>query len=1225
MRIWRTLRVLAPLLVLLVAALPGYGQVDYATATLKGTVLDAQGAAVPGAVVTIINPATGLTKTQNSSAEGTYQFQLLPVGTYQVEVTAAGFDKAVAKDIALAVGQAVVVDLHLTVGAASTVVEVTTTAPLIATEQVQQANDINQTQVDQLPNVNRTFDTYVQTLPGISDAEAIHASGSQRFIGAFPTNAFTTSGGNGRGGLVTIDGGENDYGSGITRTYHLPVDSIQEFQVNRNGYNAEYGFSYNEAVSIVTKSGTNNYHGLLFGTFRDQATDAAQYFQPVNPVTGGKLFEQDFHAGGNFGGALVKDKLFFFLAYEGYQTSFKTFANFQTGADYVAPTAYQQDFILLNGPATTCGNLIEGPNKGTPECGTGGLTAGQATALATVLTPKLNPIPFANGLIGAPGNAFGIPNQSGFFTNRDTWHDGVVRFDWQPNSTDTFTVRGLIERRDNPGSFGGGSLYSVTANTPPDAATGLFNRDYEIVTSWSHIFSPTVVNAFRFQAVPEYLADLPNLAATGSTRVAFNLLLDGYGVFGPTLGANPNYLSLERRYQFEDSISLTHGAHSFKFGLSYRPARYTITDGLYAHSQIVYAANVFPVNLSIFLPSYFKQAGISEGYTPPPLPPGLPAYYSNIPSTDALQAFDLVLPVQFRTSFGNPTWHDWGHYGGIYAQDSWKITPRLTISPGVRFDVNAEPFPGGGAQAICEPNGFQTAATVGATTCTGASPTGTQFAFQTNPQTPYTFYLSPRLGLAYDLTGDHKTVLRASGGVYTGASELQAVYYSNLYNPNGNYLSQAEVTAGVDPKFFGLVGVSLSNNHLPVLPPTAGDFTTAGLTVGPGQPHGVFIVQGDRPCGAQKSGGIDPFGCGTYRSTYSTQASLSIQRELTSNMSLEVGYDFQRTFHLQDPLEGNFTQAKDPTGQPLVDPFLGPMLVPINPNVETGTIYCSCGDAWYHGMTTTLTRRFADHLQFQANYTYSRSIDDVLDFSSFNSSFYPTLFPKGIGGKGRDRGQSAYNLSHIFTANAVYTTPFQTGHNVLETALADISISPIVSIHSGIPFEVLINPGQGLGGECTTVVTCDGGGATSNGLVQEALNQARPFAAPRNTGVGPWDYRWDMSLRKGVYLNKERGLKLEVSANISNLLNRVNFLGVNGIFPNVTNAGAAQCTALVKTGCLPNGGSLLAGPYVLHGNKATDVAEKKGTQGFLTLGQDPLAFNSADVPRQAQFALRLSF
>jgi hypothetical protein len=280
-----------------------------------------------------------------------------------------------------------------------------------------------------------------------------------------------------------------------------------------------------------------------------------------------------------------------------------------------------------------------------------------------------------------------------------------------------------------------------------------------------------------------------------------------------------------------------------------------------------------------------------------------------------------------------------------------------------------------------------------------------------------------------------------------------------------------------------------------------------------------------------------------------------------------------------------------------------------------------------------LTRRYSNHLQFQVNYTYSRSVDDVLDFSSFNSSFYPTLFPNGtVLGQGKDQGQSAYNLKHILAGNAVYTTPFETGKSLMDTILADISISPIVTVHSGIPFQVLINPGvEGLAGECLTVASCENGGAQSNGLVQEALNQERPFNAPRNTGVGPWDFRWDMSVRKGIYINKERGLRLDVIANVSNILNHTNFLGVNGVFSQAEAASikAGAASVPLTTG---NNVNLITGPYNFHGIKAIDTSEKSGVPLCplpqcvpQSLGADPLAFVSADVPRQAQFVLKLSF
>ena len=294
------------------------------------------------------------------------------------------------------------------------------------------------------------------------------------------------------------------------------------------------------------------------------------------------------------------------------------------------------------------------------------------------------------------------------------------------------------------------------------------------------------------------------------------------------------------------------------------------------------------------------------------------------------------------------------------------------------------------------------------------------------------------------------------------------------------------MTAGIDPGYFSLIHNSVLNGHLPVLAPTLAEFNAAGLKPVPDGPHGVFITVGDHPCG-----GNNIFGCGAYRSTYSTQASISIQRQLSTNTSLEVGYDFQRTFHIQDPRENNFQQAvsastdPDGAGVPLIDPFNGPMLVPKDVNVETGTLYCSCGDAIYHGLTTSFKRQFANNFQFQVNYSWSRTIDDVLDFSSFNASYYPTIYPDGINGQGRDYGPSAYNVTHNLVANAVYTTPFKggAGARLAYKLLANWTLSTIVTAHSGIPFEVLINPSQGLAFECITVAACKAGAANGNGLV----------------------------------------------------------------------------------------------------------------------------------------------
>jgi hypothetical protein len=1277
MRLQRLLNMVVPLLLVclfLFTAKPGFSQVSYDTATLQGTVLDSQGAAIPGATVSILNPATGLAKSMQSGQDGTYSFPLLPPGAYEVNVSAAGFDKAVANGINLPVGQAVIQDMHLTVGTTTTTVEVTSAAPLVSVEQTQQADSINPTQVAELPNVNHTFDSYVLTLPGVTNIQTINSSGSQRNSPG-TTNAFATAGSNGRGGLVYIDGAEDDTGQGISRAYHLPVDAIQEFQVNRSGYNAEYGFTYAEAVTIVTKSGTNTVHGTLFGTFRDEGTDAHQYFQPLayrNPITnalvynqvsGDKPFDQEYHLGGSVGGPIVKNKLFFFASYEFFQNAFLTGRSFLTPVSQ-GITAGQTKYI---GDITTTGG----------SCGV--LTCAQlATDLSTKLIPTNNLV--VNQLIG--NGVAGFPNQSGAFTNKNNWHDGILRFDWQPNSADSFVFRSLVEVQDSPGNFGG-TEYAQNAAAAPNSAVLITNRDYEGVGVWNHIFSPTLFNAFRFQFVPEWTTNNIQIPAQLSPQIPFSVI-PGFANFG---ALQPGRVR-EIRYQFEDSTTWTKGSHSIKFGASFRPVKYVYFDPLYAPSQIAYPSSA-PLT---------KAGGPAGGnpigaYTPPlnandvsaigtfnTNNPGFTADFNGA-ALNGLQNFAAVNPNQFRTSFGTNHWTGWGEYGGVYIQDTWKINPRLTITPGVRFDVNAEPFPTGGVDNnVCELGNtvlptVNNVATLQGAIRTAAAGLGTYGApaiqaacipanggqilsFPTNPGGNHTQYVSPRLGLAFDITGDGKTLLRAAGGRFVGASELPAVFWSNEYNPNGKYLIQQEVTAGTDPAFNTMITNSVAAGHLPVFRPTVADFASAGIAPVPDGPHGVYIVAAD----SLRCGNHNPYGCGTYRSTSSTQASISIQRQLAAHDSLEVAYNFQRTFHLQDPQEQAFEQAvsdtSDPAGpgHPLLDPLQGPMVVPFSVNTETGTVYCSCGDAYFNALTGTYKRQMSHNFQAQVNWTYSRAIDDVLDFSSFNSSYFPTIYPLGTNGNGRDKGLSAYNTTHVIVANAVYNSPFKggSGSGIAHKMLADWTLSPIITLRSGIPFQVAINPGQGLapigftgagtptGIVCTTVAGCANGitqgtqtaYAVGNGLVQEAQNQARPYQAPRDSSYGPWAYRWDMSFKRGFRVNER--LRIDFQANFANILNHVNFLGVNGFFSLAQyNQSTAQHASILNGQTV----NLLSGPFVFKGQKSFNQLEKAQQLCTLpgstsacpsgpkpnSLGGDPLSFKTADVPRQGQFELRLTF
>jgi len=266
--------------------------------------------------------------------------------------------------------------------------------------------------------------------------------------------------------------------------------------------------------------------------------------------------------------------------------------------------------------------------------------------------------------------------------------------------------------------------------------------------------------------------------------------------------------------------------------------------------------------------------------------------------------------------------------------------------------------------------------------------------------------------------------------------------------------------------------------------------------------------------------------------------------------------------HLQMDQETNYYE----TGK--FDPVWGPQYAPINPTITQSNSYSSIGNSIYHGLTVSMTKRYAHNFQAQVNYTFSKAIDDNVDFNSQFESFFPTRL-------NLERGLSAYDIRHNFVANAVYNTPFKAGSGepFFSRVFADMTFSPVVRLHSGIPFTIRV-PGA------------------SNGTLGHSL-YARPWYVERNTGIGPDFYGFDARLTKSFFINRETGFRCEFIAEGTNLLNHTNFSSVNDQFS-------------------PGDPFLLTGPFNVHGNK--------------NLGPTtPLGFTSAFPGRQIQFGLKLIF
>ncbi len=1077
------------LLVFVAGAKSLTGQVDYSTATLKGTVFDPQELLVAGARVSVASPDTGWTKSVQTATDGAYRFPSLAPGRYKLRVEAPGFATALAA-VSVSVGEMVNYDVHLKLGSTHETVEVAEVVPLIQPEQTQQANTIGRRQLAELPNLSRLFTDSIFTLPGVSSSEAPRAQ-APGFCG-FQSTGISIGGSNGRSNLVTIDGGENELGSGQLRIPNVPVESVQEFQVNRSSFAAEFGFTAGTAVNIVTRSGSNRWRGTAHAYFGDEHFDATNYFAPK---TGRKAFLQDFVTGFTLGGPAIRNKLFLFTAYEFIKSDrpqFRNYANTNAAKGIWANSAQQSYVDQLK-------------SSGDPVLEE---TAGQLQLL-------LDPANF-------PNTMHMLNSNTGAFNDWKKYHNGVTRLDYQPTIDDTITARFSWQHDNRSGMF-----MLDPSNAPDDAMLG-FWRDYTLLAAWSHVFSPQVLNQLRVQIVPYSGLDaIPVSRDTAYVRIV------GLGQFGGE--PNEPFIVHQRRFHFEDSLSVTRGKHTLKFGASYRPFTYGISNELYFGGAFYFVGSAIPIGGGLIPPGSPAYASLVNFNRTHGLPdPGSPATYLT-----ALQTFDVGLPVLYMQGFGNPKMTGWEHYFGTYAQDSWKVGRNLTLDFGGRVDIDAPSRP-----------------------------------------MPRNTYFSPRFGFAWNPGGDQKTVIRGGGGVFVAPIPFSIGYASNLLGKSGDHIIW--VAGSLTPPdiriltLWAMLSGCTPQEPQRCQPPfrklSEEQVKTAGFQIVPGQPGGV-IYEVKQP----------------YKNNYSIQASLSVQRELGSNMAIEVGYQMYHGVHLSVPLDTNLTE----TG--IVDPFIGPIYKQIDPELMELLTSESIGRSIYHGMLASLSRRFARGLQFQVNYTFSKALDDNTDFNGDFRPFRPTRMD-------REWGLSTFDIRHNFVANAVYATPFKSGGNFFSRVLADITFSPILFLRSGIPFTVRVPGLQNYPGS--------------------GVLWARPWHAGRNTGIGPNFYSLDLRITKSFYWNREAGRRLDFLVQGTNILNRTNFSALNDTFPGgCVLPPLEQIVLPLPEGGLCNPQPFPLGPYTV--NYLTGPFNFRGVRNLDPT--TPLGFKAAFDPRQVQFGLKLTF
>ncbi len=876
------------------------GQAQANAADLNGYVRDPQGAVVVGANVTARNPATNFSRSATTNDQGYYQISSLPPGDYEITVEATNYKKSVVPSYTLTVGARADLDVGLELGQLSEVVNVSTEdQPIVETTRTTVSNTIEQQRIENLPINQRDYLGFATTMSTVG-------RGNDRPIGPAPSSGLNIGGQRGRSTLVQVDGADNTDNSVNASRSTVSQEAVQEFQVAVNSYAPEFGRATGGIINVVTKGGTNSFQGNVFGFLRHRSFQARNAFAPIEdpPFTRAQY-------GATLGGPIVKDKTFFFAAFEQRRRQESGFFTSNAGAGLTSSvtipagilpvaqtftnlTAAQATFIggeLASGDAARIGRAVAyahfasiggniGLNGASPLINfLPGVGIGQGAVVGSRFLLAGTPVPTAanNGIvpgfttIDANGRPVGfralnqllrifpISEATTFFSVRadhsfNTNHRLTMRFGYNPSD-----LTGIQDESQNQ-----------TLGQNDFSRTGIQTlRDTTFSTSLNSTLSNTIVNEARF--------------SFGRRHATFNSQVPG----GPALqisGAafiGPNPFSpvdrTETRFQFADNVNWLVGNHSFKFG---------------GDLNFVNVDASFQLNF----PGLFNFGDLSAGT----LAAGFIAGLSPLaPSLTPVQSYGMGIPGVFIQGFGNPISSIKNKPFAFFAQDAWKIRPNLTLNYGVRYDVELTD--------TIAPVPFRdplTGITLSEADFLAAqNQLGVQQGF---PRDTNNF--APRVGVAWDIKGDGKTVVRAAYGLFYDHPLLAIAFNSDIADG-----SQQQQYTNVIP---GSPASNASFNTVQIFqgtvcsPATTSPFCPPGLTT-PGVAATAQYLPGRLRFNDQTFVGFGPILPFTlnvaqdFQYAYANQANLTVERQIGKDMSFSASYLFVGAHHLPHPQDIN--------------------------------------------------------------------------------------------------------------------------------------------------------------------------------------------------------------------------------------------------------------------------------------------------------------------------------
>jgi len=869
-----------------------------ASGTIQGTVTDKSGAVVSGAQVVAKSKTTDTTRETISNESGYYRFELLPVSTYTVTITKAGF-ATVSETIEILIGQITTVNAELKPGATSEIIEVTSEAPLVDQLKTSVSQNITPSEVEELPLLGRDVANLAYLAPGVKATDSYDPTKNRYAI-------LSVNGQSGRNVNTTINGVDNKDNTVGGPVMQLPLEAVQEFVISTQRFSAANGRSEGAAINMITKAGTNKYHGSAFGFFREQQFNAANVFEQQSGQKG--PYSRQFF-GGSVGGPVVKDKLFGFFAFE-----------------------RQREHTSIS----------EDP-----------------TALAELQLAK------AAGLSAQPSAIIPRP----FFENR---YNG--RLDYRFNDRETAYISYTSQAND--------SLNDQSSQTG-DLTEGNFTKNHLQAANFTlnSVLSNTLVNSFLVGY--QYWNNLID-STTKVPLVTF--------IGGSSFGTNGNVpqQSYQRKWQFRDDITKTYGKHTLGVGIDFI---YNPKLGGFFESNSTLEVD-FKKDPSCILATV-DNANKTCGPTPFPNGFASPGAVIGMSASSGDPYFDMPGGTKQL---------------GLYFQDDWKVTRRLTMNMGVRWDKDYNLV---GASAIAKSRTYLELLAIGSPFAKLAHDDNKDF--------------SPRVGFAYDLTGQGKHILRGGYGLY----------YGNIFQNIPLFMIQhARPTI-----YQGLFSLTTPSDIVPGTGIALGNWRY-GLDANPTIPPPLTsLVNG-------ATGRLmDP----TYRNPVSQQFNFGYQWAATKNSVVEVEYVHELGLHENKTVNINphiAVLGVDASGNPTIVSDARPLSaafaaagVPVLGRVMDEQ---SVNRSRYDGLNFSYRQHMTKHVSLNANYTLSRAMGWGIESGGADASSgfrnYPHD-PLNIWDP-RDFGPTNNDERHHISISGIVQLPL------------GFQVAPIVSYGSARPYDL---------------------------------------------------------------------------------------------------------------------------------------------------------------------------